>query len=120
LSGGPSPGRCPAVYALCAVFAVLVVSEVLLMFARRDLREGFSARYGLMVLAVCLGGVLLNVLLSAVTYAFVDYLTVIKRITWALSRFPFVAIAGGVLGAVEGVILGFPLAAILGRFRTTG
>jgi len=71
-----------------------------------------------MVLAVCLGKALLSVLLSAVTHAFDDHLTVINRITWALSTAPFMAVAGGVLGAAEGVILAFPLAAILGRFRT--
>jgi hypothetical protein len=67
-----------------------------------------------------LGGVLLSVLLSAVTHAFDDRLTVINRIIWALSRVLFTTVAGGVLGAAEGVILAFPLAAILGRFRTAG
>ena len=45
------------------------------------LRGSFFARYGVMVLAVCLGGVLLSVFLSAVTYSFEDRLTVTKRIT---------------------------------------
>jgi hypothetical protein len=123
--GGPfvwrlEPWPLVAAYALCAVFAGLVVSGAFLVFASRDLRGSFFARYGLMVLAMCLGGVLLSVLLSTVTHAFDDHLTVINRIIWALSRVPLTAVAGGVLGAAEGVILAFPLAAILGRFRTAG
>ena len=89
--GGPfvwrlEPWPLSAAYALCAVLASLIVSGALIVFASRDLRGSFFARYGLMVLAMCLGGVvLLSVLLSAVTHAFDDHLTVIKRITWALS-----------------------------------
>jgi hypothetical protein len=107
-------------YAISAVGAGFLVSSVVLRFMQPSLRGIFFARYGVMVLAVCLGGVLLSVSLSAVTYAFDDHLTVTKRITWALSTIPLTAVAGGVLGAAEGVILAFPLAAILGRFRTAG
>ncbi len=107
-------------YAISAIGAGLLISAVVLKFMQSSLRGSFFARYGVMVLAVCLGGVLLSVFLSAVTYAFEDHLTVTKRITWALSSVPFTAVAGGVLGASEGVILAFPLAAVLGRFRTAG
>ena len=107
-------------YAISAIGAGLLISAVVLEFMQSGLRGCFFARYGVMVLAVCLGGMLLSVLLSAVTYAFEDHLTVTRRITWALSSAPFTAVAGGVLGAAEGVILAFPLAAILGRFRTAG
>ena len=123
--GGPfvlrlDPWPLVAAYALCAIFAGLVVSGAFLVFASRDLRGSFFACYGLIVLAMYLGGVLLSVLLSAVTHAFDDRLTVINRIIWALSRVLFTTVAGGVLGAAEGVILAFPLATILGRFRTAG
>jgi len=43
-----------------------------------------------------------------------------ERLLEALSRLPFTVVAGSVLGAAEGVILAFPLAAILGRFRIAG
>ncbi len=48
-----------AVCALCAAVAGLIVSSVSLRFARRELYGTFFARYGVMVLAVCLGGVVL-------------------------------------------------------------
>ncbi len=107
-------------YAISAVGAGLLISAVVLRFMQAGLRGNFFARYGVMVMAVCLGGVLLSILLSAVTYSFDDHLTATKRITWFLSTVPFTAVAGGVLGAAEGVILAFPLAAILGRFRAAG
>ena len=89
-------------------------------FMQAGLRGNFFARYGVMVLAVCLGGVSLSVLLSAVTYSFDEHLSVPKRIAWFLSSVPFGAVAGGVLGAAEGAIPAFPLATALGRFRTPG
>ena len=97
-----------------------MISAVVLGFMQSGLRGDFFTRYGVIVLRVCLGGVLLSVLLSAVTCSFDDHLTAIKRITWFLSTVPLTAVAGGVLGAAEGVILAFPLAAILGRFGTAG
>lgn len=121
--GGPlawrlEPWPLSGAYAFSAILAGLLVSAVVVRFMQAGLRGSFFARYGVMVLAVCLGGVSLSVFLSAVTYSFDDHLTAIKRITWFLSTIPFTAVAGGVLGAAEGVILAFPLAAILGRFRT--
>ncbi len=54
-----------AVYALsAAAVAGLVVSSVSLRFARRELYGTFFARYGVMVLAVCLGGVVLGLFLA--------------------------------------------------------
>jgi hypothetical protein len=123
--GGPlawrlEPWPLSGAYALCAILAGLLISAVVLGFMQPGLQGTFFARYGVLVLAVCLGGVSLSVLLSAVTYSFDDHLTATKRITWFLSTVPFTAVAGGVLGAAEGVILAFPLAAILGRFRAAG
>jgi hypothetical protein len=94
-------------------------SAIVLEFMQSGLHGSFFARYGVMVLAVCLGGVLLSVFLFAVMYSFEDHLTMTKRITWALSRIPLTAVAGGALGggAMGGPGL-FPLVAILGRFRT--
>lgn len=62
----------------------------------------------------------MNTLLTIGAYTFEDHLTVGNRIIWALWTLPFTVVAGGALGAVEGVILAFPLAAFLGRFRTAG
>lgn len=104
-------------YAISAAGAGLLTSAVVLRFMQPGLRGNFFARYGVMVLAVCLGGAVLSVLLSALTYSFDDHLSAINRITWAVSSLPFDVVAGGVLGAAEGVILAFPLAAMLGLFR---
>jgi hypothetical protein len=43
-------------YALAAVVAGLLVSSIALRSARRGLEGGAFARYGVMVLAICLGG----------------------------------------------------------------
>ena len=99
-----------ALYALCATVAGLVVSSVFLRFARRELRGTFFARYGFMVLAICLGGVLL----------YGSPLTITERLVEVSSRLPLTVVAGGVLGVAEGVVLAFPLAAVLGRMGTEG
>lgn len=107
--------------ALYATVAGLVVSSILLRFARRELRATFFARYGVMVLAVCLGGVVLSLLLSyAGVLLYGSPLTTAERILEVTSRLPFTVVAGGVLGAAEGVVLAFPLAAVLGRLGAEG
>lgn len=104
-------------YALCAVFVGLVISGVLVLLAERHLREGFFARYGLMVLSVCAGGVILAPFLTAVTFFFDREAYAPATTSGLLSAILFSALPGGVLGAAEGVVLGFPLAALLGMFR---
>ncbi len=120
--GGPfvwrlEPWPLSAAYALCAVLTGLVVSGALLLFVSQDLQGSFFARYGLMVLAICLGGAMLATLLIAITFAFGDEVYVPSRTSELLYAIAFSAIPGGVLGAVEGVVLAFPLAATLGLFR---
>lgn len=107
-------------YALSAIVAGLLVSSIFLRFVRRELQGSFFARYGVMVLAICLGGAVLSGFLSIVGISFDSPLTMTERLLETLSMLPFTVVAGGVLGAAEGVILAFPLAAILGRFRTAG
>jgi hypothetical protein len=98
--------------------AGLVVSSVFLGFARRELRGTFFARHGLMVLAVCVGGVVLGVFLAcAGVFLYTSPLTTAERLVEVSSRLPLTVVGGGVLGAAEGVVLAFPLAAVLGRPR---
>ena len=52
------PWHLSAMYVLCAVFAGLLVAGGLIAFAEKVLRETFFARYGLMVLVICLGELL--------------------------------------------------------------
>jgi hypothetical protein len=73
------------------------------------------------VLAVCLGGVVLGLLLSyAGVWLHSSPLTTAERLLEVTSGLPFTVVAGGVLGAAEGVVLGFPLAAVLGRLGAEG
>lgn len=113
----PGPPSLLLLYVLCAVFVGLAISGVLVLLAERDLREGFFARYGLMVLSVCAGGVILAPLLTTVKFFFDAAAYVPATTSELLSAILFSALPGGVLGATEGVILGFPLAALLGVFR---
>ena len=71
-------------YAISAIGAGLLILAIVLEFMKSGLHGSFFARYGVMVLAVCLGGVLLSVFLFSVMYSFEDHLTMTKRITWAL------------------------------------
>ena len=108
-----------AVYALCAAAAGLVVSSVPLRFARRELYGTFFARYGVMVLAVCLGGVVLGIFLAyAGVWLYSSPMTTAERLVEVSSRLPLTIAAAGALGAAEGVVLAFPLAAVLGRLGT--
>lgn len=110
-----------ALYALCAVVAGLVVSGVFLRFARRELHGTFFARYGVMVLAVCLGGASLSLFLAyAGVVLYSSPLTTAERLLEVSSRLPLTVAAGGAPGAVEGVVLAFPMSAVLGRLGTAG
>ncbi len=104
-------------YALCAVFVGLAISGALLTFAERDLLGPFFARYGLMVLSVCVGGTVLAPFLTTIALFFDEEAYTPANTTELLSAILFSALPGGVLGAAEGVVLGFPLAGLLGMFR---
>ena len=55
------PWPLTTLYAISAIAVGLSISGAFLRFTRRDLQQGgFFARYGLMVMAVCLGGVALS------------------------------------------------------------
>jgi len=43
-------------YVVCAIISGLAISGVLLRYRRQVLRVSFFVRYGLLVLAICLGG----------------------------------------------------------------
>src|SRR5215216_5620619 len=74
---------------------------------------GFFARYGLMVLAICMGGAALAILLTTVTFLFDDAAYVPRGVAETAYTFVLVTIGGATLGAIEGVILAFPLAWLL-------
>jgi len=109
------PWSLSAMYMLCAVFAGLLVAGGLIGFAEKILRETFFARYGLMVLAICLGGAALAILLTTVTFLFDDAAYVPRGTSETAYTLLLVTLPGATLGAIEGVILAFPLAWLLGR-----
>ena len=110
----PDPLSLSMLYALCAVFAGLLVAGGLVVFAEKVLRESFFARYGLMVLAICIGGAVLGILLTIITFLFDESAYVPGGISETFYTLAQVAVLGATLGAIEGVILAFPLAWILG------
>lgn len=104
-------------YALCAVFVGLLISGGLLKFAEGDLQDRFFARYGVMVLAICIGGAMLAIFLTTATFMFDEKAYVPRRVSETFYTLALVTIPGAMLGAIEGVVLAFPLAWILGLFR---
>ena len=74
---------------------------------------------------MCAGGALAGVLLSAVfvvqgALGSTDLLTPAQRIPAAAYTAVLGAQYGGLLGLLEGLVLAFPLAAVLGRFGRGG
>jgi hypothetical protein len=107
-------------YAFCAVFVGLLISAGLLRFGEKVLNEGFFARYGLMVMAICIGGAVLAVYLTTITFLFDPDADVPKRISETSYTLAMVTIPGAMLGAIEGVVLALPLAWLLGLFEKRG
>jgi len=111
------PWSLSALYVLCAIFAGLLVAGGLIGFAEKVLGESFFARYGVMVLAICIGGAMLAILLTTVTYLFDEAAYVPRATSETIYTLVLVTIPGATLGAIEGVILAFPLAWLLGLFE---
>jgi hypothetical protein len=106
---------------LAAVVAGLLTSEIVLRTFKLQ-RQRFFERYGLTVLAVCLGGVLMGGLLAGL-FALNGVLfprpsTILEGIGAALISGLVGAAFGLGLGLAEGLVLAFPIAAILGLFMS--
>jgi hypothetical protein len=109
-----------ALYALSAVMAGLLRSKVVLRFVRRGLQGDFYTRHLTMVLAVCVGGMLLGALLVSASALTDGAMPMTDRVVRALIIAPIAGFIGGWLGFAEGLILGFPLGAALGLFAERG
>jgi hypothetical protein len=107
-------------YAISGVFVGLLIAGGLLRFAEGILRETFFARYGLMVLTICIAGAILAVFLTTITFLFDDEALAPKGFSEASYALAFVTIPGAMLGAIEGAVLAFPLAWVLGLFKKRG
>lgn len=103
-------------YVFSAVFVGLLASGCLVSFAEGVLNQGFFARYGLLVMAVCIGGTVLAVFLTTLTFLFDTGADVPKEVSETLYTFALVAVQGAMLGAIEGVVLALPLSWLLGLF----
>jgi len=102
----------------------LLVAEILLRTMRPLLEGGFLARYVAMAGAVYVGGMLYGALLPfcAVLFSGVSSDTpgmpdLLERILAGLGARMVGAFVGAGVGVAEGMILGLPLAGILGLFR---
>jgi hypothetical protein len=104
-------------YAFSAVFVGLLVSASLVRFAEEVFEQGFFSRYGLLVMAVCIGGGVLAVYL---TFLFDPGADAPKQISETFYTFGLIAVQGAMLGAVEGVVLALPLSWLLGLFEKPG
>lgn len=104
-------------YAFTAVFVGLLISGTLLRFAEDVLRDSFFARYGLMVLTICVGGAVLAVFLTTISFMFDPEAVAPTRIGQTTYTLAKVSVPGAMLGAIEGVVLAFPLAWLLGLFK---
>lgn len=103
-------------YALCGIVIGLLVSKAFLRFALSELRGSFFGRYGLIVLAVCLGGASMGLLLVSIDILFGNDFTMPRTFLEAASVVAYATAVGWIVGAVEGAILALPLAGILGAF----
>ncbi len=106
---------------LAVVVAGLVTSEIILRLRQSALTEKFSHRYGFSVCMVCLGGTLTGFLLAAALTINRTMVPgpdeLLERVIGSLIPGFVGAVFGLVLSLAEGLILAFPLAATLGRFR---
>ena len=104
-------------YAFTAIFVGLLISGTLLRFAEDVLRDSFFARYGLMVLTISVGGAVLAVFLTTISFMFDPAAVAPTRISQTTYTLAKVTVPGAMLGAIEGVVLAFPLAWLLGLFK---
>jgi hypothetical protein len=100
---------------LSAVLASLMVSGALLLLAERKLRGNFFARWGMVMVAFCAGGAILGVFLHA-SNILLDYREPMPQGLEILYDIAILTVAGGILGSIEGVHFGLPLAWLLGMF----
>ena len=110
---------------LLSVPVGLVASGIVLRRGRAALAGGFFARYGVAVLGLCLGGAILGGSSSVLT-VILNYEPglppgpesgIFFILYGTLAYGAMAAIVGGVLGLLEGLVLGLPLAVVLGRLR---
>jgi hypothetical protein len=94
----------------------LAAAEVALRHAAKALRGGFLDRYAAMVAAVWIGGMLCGVALASGGVLRDEALGVAGTVGFGAIASLWGIICGGLLGLMEGLVLGLPLAALSGLF----
>ena len=104
-------------YALFGAVAGLLTAEILLKLSRRALlRSGFFTRYAAMMLGTCVGGALTGALFLVTSSLIFSGFSAGVPAYWLLLDIFAFGVYAGLFGLLEGVLVGLPLAAILGSF----
>ena len=94
----------------------LAAAEVALRHAAKALRGGFLDRYAAMAAAVWIGGMLCGVALASGGVIRDEALGMAGTVGFGAVASLWGIICGGLLGLMEGLVLGLPLAALSGLF----
>ncbi len=94
----------------------LTAAEISLRLAAKALRGGFLDRYAALAATVWIGGMLCGMALASGGVLRDEALGVIGTLGFSAVASLWGIVCGGVLGLAEGLVLGLPLAALLGSF----
>jgi hypothetical protein len=94
----------------------LASAEVALRHAAKALRGGFLDRYAAMAATVWMGGMLCGVALASGGVLRDEALGIGGTVGFGAVASLWGIVCGGALGLAEGLVLGLPLAAVLGAF----
>lgn len=117
LSRLASYGRAELLYFVLVPSALgLAAAEISLRLAAKSLRGSFLDRYAALAATVWIGGMLCGVALASGGVLRDESLGVVGTLGFSAVASLWGIICGGVLGLAEGLVLGLPLAALLGAF----
>jgi hypothetical protein len=94
----------------------LAAAEISLRLAAKALRGSFLERYAALAAKVWIGGMLCGVALASGGVLRDEALGVIGTLGFGTVASLWGIVCGGVLGLAEGLVLGLPLAALVGSF----
>ena len=94
----------------------LAAAEAALRLAKKPLQGNFLDRYAATTATVWIGGMLCGVALASGGVLHDEALGVAGTVGFGAIASLWGIICGGLLGLIEGLILGLPLAAVLGSF----
>jgi hypothetical protein len=95
----------------------LTAAEISLRLAAKALRGSFLDRYAALAATVWIGGMLCGMALASGGVLRDEALGVVGTLGFSAVASLWGIVCGGVLGLVEGLVLGLPLAALVGSFE---